>query len=78
MDDRQRRAFIALDEWVGMLLLVYLHRADRALFWYVLPAWLVAVYAISYPLYWIEQEKKHDVITPLRPLLAALRRGRAP
>jgi hypothetical protein len=71
--DRYARAFIALDEWVGMLLLVYLHRVDSPLFWVVLPLWVVAVYVISYPLYWLDSARKYDVTTPLVPILAAVR-----
>jgi hypothetical protein len=48
----QQRAFIALDEWLGIALLVYLHRTGDSAFWPVLVAWLFCVYIISYPSHW--------------------------
>ena len=60
-----QRLIIALDEWLGMLLLVYLHSHDRGLFWVVLPIWIVAVYLISYPLYGCGVEE-HGAIVTLR------------
>ena len=48
----QERAFIALDEWVGIALLYQLHRTHDPLFVPVLVAWIVMVYGISYPLHW--------------------------
>lgn len=47
-----RRIFIALDEWLGAGLNVYLYTTASPAFWYVFIFWAVAVYAISYPLHW--------------------------
>ena len=47
-----QRIFIAIDEWVGILILIHLHTASSTLFWPFGVTWAVAVYVISYPWYW--------------------------
>lgn len=48
----QRRLFILLDEWLGVLLLYHLRSSHDPFFWPVLAVWVVAVYFVSYPLHW--------------------------
>ena len=49
----QTRLIIALDEWLGITAMVTLVIGGRE-DWvpYVLVPWAVAVYGVSYPLYW--------------------------
>lgn len=60
MTTAQQRAFIALDEWLGIVTLIYLWQSARELFWIVLPAWVIAVYVISYPLLWWRQRRNGE------------------
>ena len=48
----QQRTFIALDEWLGILVAIFLFERGSALFWPFTVIWAVAVYVISYPLHW--------------------------
>lgn len=50
MTQTQARVFIALDEWIGILVALRLY--GGGLFWPFVVPWAIAVYAISYPLYW--------------------------
>lgn len=54
----QRRLFIALDEWLGIVVLLWMHRTHDGLFWPALVFWAVSVYAISYPWHWWKQHKE--------------------
>lgn len=67
MKDSTQRAFIALDEWLGIFTSIYLFETSSKLFWIFCPLWAVAVYAISYPLHWWGREEQGER-TPLRPL----------
>lgn len=67
MKEKHQRAFIFGDEWIGMLLSVFLYERGSFLFWIVCPLWLIAVYGISYPLYWWCREDA-GIRTPMRPL----------
>lgn len=58
MKARHQRAFIALDEWLGILVAVYLHSTGSSLFWYFVIPWAIAIYAISYPLHWRAERKR--------------------
>lgn len=49
-----RRLFIFADEWLGIALLLYLHRAQDPAFWWVFAAWMVTVYGLSYVPYWLD------------------------
>lgn len=53
----QRRLIIALDEWLGVLLLCWLRYTRDSLFWPVLVFWAAAVYLGSYLPYWIEEAR---------------------
>lgn len=75
MKESTQRTFIALDEWLGMIILIYLFEADSVLFWVMLPLWVVAVYGISYPFYWWGREDKQQP-TPLQLALRRLRQLR--
>lgn len=52
MRDLHQRTFIALDEWLGIFLLVYLDRVGSRLLWPFAITWAIAVYLVSYPWYW--------------------------
>src|SRR5689334_12271099 len=54
MTQTQARAFIALDEWLGIGLLFLIYTYQRECFWYFACIWAVCIYVISYPLYWYE------------------------
>lgn len=71
MQPSTQRAFIALDEWLGMLLSVYLFQTSSSLFWFVCPLWIIAVYGISYPFYWWGREDKQRP-TPFQLALTKL------
>ena len=51
MSPTARRAFIALDEWLGVLLLLWLRGKPE--FWPAFAGWFVAVYCVSYPCHWL-------------------------
>lgn len=53
MGPNARRAWIALDEWLGAALLLYLWRTHDPAFWPVLAWWALCVYGVSYPLHWL-------------------------
>lgn len=57
MFDHKQREFIFRDEWLGMWTVILLAPKSYYvyLFWVLLPAWLIAVYGISYPLYWLAE-----------------------
>lgn len=59
MTELHRRLIIALDEWGGILTLLYLAPPEwhQRMFFAFLPAWFIAVYVISYPLLWRAQSK---------------------
>lgn len=65
MKESAQRAFIALDEWLGIFTLIYLFEVNSILFWFVLPVWVVAVYLLSYIPYWWGLEENGKV-TPIR------------
>lgn len=67
MKDSTQRAFIALDEWLGIFTSIYLFEIGSRLFWIFWPLWAVAVYVLSYPFYWWGREER-GARTPLRPL----------
>jgi len=59
MTQWQHRLFIFADEWLGILLLVYLYGHVRKDFFVVVfIVWAIAIYAVSYPLYWMTWRKK--------------------
>lgn len=53
----QQRTFIAIDEWLGIAVAIFLHETGSSLFWPFVVLWAVAVYAISYPWYWWSTRK---------------------
>ena len=75
MKDSTQRAFICLDEWLGIFLLAYLFETGSKLFWYVAIPWAIAVYGISYPFHWWGQEDAGQK-TLLHPLHRRRRRER--
>jgi len=59
----QRRLIVAMDEWLGVFLLVYLHSVRSEWFWPAFIFWFITVYVISYPGYWAkEKEAKTSVL----------------
>lgn len=48
----QARAFIALDEWLGIFTAVYLYEHNNPMFGPFVIAWAVFVYGLSYLPYW--------------------------
>jgi hypothetical protein len=52
MTQLQERLIIALDEWLGIALLAWLDYRHSPAFKPVLVAFVVLIYAISYPSYW--------------------------
>ncbi len=57
MKARHQRLFIAVDEWLGAALCLYLWKTQDQLFWPVLIIWVVMIYGISYPWYWLSHRK---------------------
>jgi hypothetical protein len=51
MSKIHQRIFIAVDEWLGAVLCVYLWHAHREAFWTVFMFWAFCVYVIAYPSY---------------------------
>ncbi len=47
------RIFIAIDEWLGIFVLLYLHKYDPSLFFPFLIGWAIMVYVVSYPWHWL-------------------------
>lgn len=59
MSPLARRAFIAIDEWLGIFLCVYLWRVEDYVALAVFaPLFVVAVYVISYPSHWRRQARE--------------------
>jgi hypothetical protein len=59
----QRRVFILIDEWLGILLCVYLWRTHDSAFWTVFIMWTSVVYGCSYPLHlWKEYQENRKKI----------------
>jgi hypothetical protein len=50
--------FILADEWLGVVLCLYLWKTEDRAFWPVLITWAVLVYAISYPWYWLSYRQR--------------------
>lgn len=48
-----RRAFVALDEWLGIAAVLYVHRCDPALFWPVLALFIAFGWAVAYFGLWV-------------------------
>lgn len=48
----QARIFIAIDEWLGAGVLLYLKAVHDPSFRVVLVFWIVATYVVAYPSYW--------------------------
>lgn len=53
----QRRLFVFADEWLGIVLCVYLWKTNDPAFWPVFVAFVVLVYVVSYPLLWRYESK---------------------
>lgn len=53
----QRRLFIALDEWAGVLTLLHMQKTDNPYFIYTLAFWAFAIYVIAYPWHWWLEHK---------------------
>jgi hypothetical protein len=52
MTQLQARIIIAVDEWLGIALCVFLHERGSSAFWPVFVAFVVLVYGFSYVPYW--------------------------
>ena len=52
-----RRIFIAVDEWLGIVLLMYLHATESPVFWRVFVCWALGVYAFGYIPYWLRYDR---------------------
>lgn len=52
MRDTHQRLFIALDEWLGVFVSIFLFEINSKLFWWFVIPWAIAVYLVSYPWYW--------------------------
>lgn len=52
MTQWQHRLFIFLDEWLGIILWIYLYEKGDKAFVIVFPAWIIMVYGIAYRSYW--------------------------
>jgi hypothetical protein len=53
----QRRLFILVDEWLGVVLLCWLWHAHREAFWPVAGLWGVFVYGFGYVPYWLAYDR---------------------
>jgi hypothetical protein len=64
MSPFQRRLFVAVDEWLGILLCLYLWRTNDPAFWWVFGTFVTMVYVISYPWLWWTEWKDQNKTTP--------------
>jgi hypothetical protein len=72
----QQRLIIALDEWPGILLCIYLRSTHSPIFWWFAIPWAIAVYGISYPLYWWWPRAKEGKTSPMAPLFTIARHAK--
>ncbi len=74
MTQWQHRLFIFADEWLGVLLLLYLYgHAGRDTFVIVFFIWAIAIYGVSYPFYWkLSKISFKDAVEKIQKLIEFL------
>lgn len=62
----QQRLFILIDELVGGLILLYLHKTEDSSFWPFFIGWAITTYVVSYPLFYLASYREAKALKKLR------------